>query len=157
MFSTDQQSTTNTDLSSSEASTSVPSNEHWENPLGDLQTVLSTLNVPDLPDLFAALDVNALVERAAALRVETIQPFETTAQTDRRAWCVPAFEPRWMSRRPVSAQTDCESLALMLDWLERGDDSVKRDKLTRIRNVDAEFFDGLALGITKKTLTKLKV
>jgi hypothetical protein len=103
------------------------------------------------------LDASGDPVRARLVDVETIQPFETTVPSNRRVWCVEAFEPRCMSQRPVSAQTDAESFALTLDWLANGDDGLQRDKRSRLQSVNARFFDSLGLTTTRNELTKLKL
>jgi len=111
--------------------------------------------------IVVALGANGAPASARLVDVETIQPFESAVPPGRRVWCVESFEPRHMLRRPVSAETDAESLALTIDWLRHGDDKDEVDKTARLNRLKAKLFDGLGLvgdqgPITKSSLLKFK-
>jgi hypothetical protein len=94
--------------------------------------------------IVVALGANGAPASARLVDVETIQPFESAVPPGRRVWCVDVerFEPRHMLRRPVSAETDAESLALTIDWLHHGDDKDEADKTARLNRLKAKLFDG---------------
>lgn len=86
---------------------------------------------------------------ALLVDVETVQRFEAAVPAKRRVWFARDFEPRQMSVRPVSAETDAESFALTLAWLLSG---VERDdKNARLRSLPDAIFDNIQFGPIKKT------
>jgi hypothetical protein len=82
---------------------------------------------------------------ALLVDVETIQRFEASVPAKRRVWCARNFEPRQMSVRPVSAETDAESFALTLAWLLSGVES--DDKNARLRSLPDAVFDDIQFGV----------
>jgi len=100
---------------------------------------------------------------AKLVDVETVCPFERSVPADRRVWCMPQFEPRWLTNRPINEMTDAESLALVAAWLldlQVANDNIPKSRAIRAlsaMSARAKLFDdiGLCHGSSPITLNSL--
>jgi hypothetical protein len=101
---------------------------------------------------------------AMLVDVETVCPIERSVPADRRVWCMPQYEPRWLTNRPINEMTDAESLALVAAWLldqQIANDNRSKSRAIRILSAmtaSAKLFDdiGLCHGSSPITLNSLE-